>query len=298
MNYSKPGGGTAEIGYGGHSGVAIIGCTTCHDALKNDPHVTGGNYAKGDFKLRVPTGPDDQAYLEKSPTPGSVEGMPAGKWGTSNTCVFCHKSRKDVTSYITASNSLSSTFWVPHEGPHSDVFTGKGGYHFAGKTYTNSTHQTTSGCGTCHMPKVAENGNYPDHSFFPRLSTCSGNGCHSAAALTELNTSHGVFNAAMKDLQRVLDAKGFLTRGGTKPLPQLTPAQLADLQFSLDQVRDPGGPASADEAGALYNYLLLARGGALGAHNPFYSKQLIYDSYQAVKGPSDPATPSTIPSRP
>lgn len=299
LNYPKPGGGASEIGYGGHAPLAIIGCTTCHDAFTNDPHVTGTNYTKGSFKLRVPTGPNDEAYLEKS-TSSTVAGQPAGKWGASNSCVYCHKSRKDVTNYIVASNSITSPNWGPHEGPHADVFTGKGGYHFSGKSYTSSTHQTTAGCGTCHMPKVAANGNYPDHSFRANLSTCTGTGCHSTAALTaELNTSKGVFTSAMTDLQRVLNAKGFLTRQTTSgAAPVLSSTELADKQFALDKTRSPGGSLTADEAGALYNYLLVARGGALGAHNPFYTKQLIFDAYVAVRDVSDPATPAAIPTRP
>lgn len=304
LNYPKPGGGASEIGYGGHAPLAIIGCTTCHDAFANDPHLTGGNYTKGEFKLRVPTGPNDQAYLEKSPST-TITGTPAGKWGVNNACVYCHKSRKDIGTYITSSTSLTSAGWGPHEGPHSDVFTGLGGYHFSGKAYTNSTHQQTSGCGTCHMPKVAANGNYPDHSFRAQLSTCTAAGCHGAGTInTELSTSRGVFNAALQDLQRVLNNKGFLTRQSTTPpqgspaAPVLTSTELADKQFTLDRVRNPGATLSADEAGALYDYLLVARGGARGAHNPFYIKQLIFDAYVAVKTGGDAPTPAGIPVRP
>ncbi|MBL8606640.1 MAG: hypothetical protein JNL38_04935 [Myxococcales bacterium] len=299
LNYPKSGGGTSEIGYGGKAALAIIGCTTCHDAFTNDPHVTGANYTKGSFKLRVPTGPNDEATLEKSPSAGTFTGTPAGKMGASNSCVYCHKSRKDVSNYITASNNLTSPHWGPHEAPHADVFTGKGGYHYASKTYINSTHQTGT-CGTCHMPKVTANGGYPDHSFRPQISSCVGTGCHATGTINaELNTSRGVFIAALKDLQRVLNAKGLLTRQtASGPAPQLTVAELADNQFALDKVRNPGAAVTADEAGALYNYLMIARAGALGAHNPFYTRQLIFDSYAAVRDVSDPATPSTIPTRP
>lgn len=295
LNYNKNG-AAAEIGYGGKSALAIIGCTTCHDAVTNDPHVTGANYTKGDFKLRVPSGPNDEAYIEKSPTAGTFTGTPAGKYGASNTCVTCHKSRKDVTNYITASNTISSAYWGPHDGPHADVFTGKGGYHYSGKTYTNSTHQTGA-CGTCHMAKVTLNDSYPDHSFRAQASTCTAVGCHgSGATLTaQLNASRGVFDGAMLDLQKVLNAKGLLSRAGGAVLAG---AELTDKQFNLDRARNPGAPITADEAGALYNYFLVARGGARGAHNPVYMKQLIFDAYVAVRTGGDPATPATIPTRP
>jgi hypothetical protein len=51
---------------------------------------------------------------------------------------------------------------------------------------------------------------------------------------------------------------------------------------------------SADTAGALYNYLLLARGSANGVHNPVYTRELIYDSYKSLVG----TAPTTLPTRP
>ena len=41
---------------------------------------------------------------------------------------------------------------------------------------------------------------------------------------------------------------------------------------------------SADQAGALYNYFIVGRGGALGVHNPKYVQQLLFDSYVATTG--------------
>jgi hypothetical protein len=46
--------------------------------------------------------------------------------------------------------------------------------------------------------------------------------------------------------------------------------------------------------GALYNYLLLARGSGGGAHNPIYVRQLIYDSVLELTG----SAPATVPIRP
>jgi hypothetical protein len=39
-----------------------------------------------------------------------------------------------------------------------------------------------------------------------------------------------------------------------------------------------------DQAGAVYNYLTVARGGAYGVHNPKYIAQLLYDSYFSLTG--------------
>ena len=62
----------------------------------------------------------------------------------------------------------------------------------------------------------------------------------------------------------------------------------------MDQVLSGAMGVSADIAGALYNYLILARGAAGGVHNPVYVRELIYDSVFALTGKA----PATIPSRP
>ena len=50
----------------------------------------------------------------------------------------------------------------------------------------------------------------------------------------------------------------------------------------------------ADKAGALYNYMLLARGGAKVVHNPRYCRQLFWDSMVALTG----LPPTTLSARP
>jgi hypothetical protein len=37
-------------------------------------------------------------------------------------------------------------------------------------------------------------------------------------------------------------------------------------------------------AGILYNYLLIARGKDMGAHNPRYTKQLLFDAIEKLTG--------------
>jgi hypothetical protein len=286
--------GAKEATYSGQSSVASIGCATCHDTgATNDPHVTGGLYVPGSFKLRAPTGPNDQMYLEKSPTVGVITGTPAGKWGVSNTCIGCHKSRQDVTQYITASTNITSTHWGPHEGPHADIFSGLGGYSFLGKTYKNSTHQTLAGCASCHMPDVPANGNMPDHSMRVKVATCQTAGCHAGATSFDVLGGQGTVKAALGELRGLLNDAGYLTRSTAAPYLALGPAELADKTLTLDLTR-PATGLTADQAGALYNYLLVARGAASGVHNPAYTKELIYDSVVALRG----TAPAAIPDRP
>ena len=283
-----------ESTYSGQSSVASIGCATCHDTgATSDPHITGGLYVAGSFKLRAKTGADDQMFLEKSPTVGVVTGMPAGKWGVSNTCIGCHKSRKDVTQYITLTTNVTSTRWGPHEGPQADIFTGLGGYSFPGKTYKNSTHQTLAGCSSCHMGKSPANGGMPDHSMRVTVQTCQTSGCHAGATSFDVLGGQGTVRAALSELRVLLNNAGYLTRSATAPYEALGPADLADTTLALDLTR-PAVGLTADQAGALYDYLLVARGSASGVHNPAYTKELIYDAVFALSG----AAPAAIPSRP
>ncbi len=299
LNYTSASGAVSEIAYGGATAIGRIHCSTCHDFNPaTDPHLTG-KYTANQAPLRVPGGVSDTAFLEKSPDGGATGQTVSYKAG--NLCVFCHKSRKDVTSYITASNLLSSVNWGPHQGPQVDVYSGKGGYHFAGQVYTSSAHgSVANGCVSCHMGPVAGNENVPDHTMKPAVAFCKT--CHTQYTGTDFNVQGGrtLVRNAIAELEAALNDANLLTRSAGAPYAPLTDSELADGQFHLDKVRPKSGDGGADQiadaltAGAVYNYLLVARGKDLGVHNPTYTKQLLWDSIRQIKG----ANPTTLPSRP
>jgi hypothetical protein len=285
----------AYANYAGTATLAQVYCTTCHAVTPaNDPHATATPWTPGSFPLQV--SPDGGSlFLEKSAAAGTVTGTNAGSYGPGNTCMWCHRSRVDVTNYIAASNKLTSTHWGPHEGPQADVFTGHGGYEYAGQTYGTSTHQQKLSCVDCHMPDVASNSNVPDHAFNPQLRVCAG--CHTPAP-TSFDVSGGQSGvmAGLTDLERALNNQGWLTRSSTAPYTPLTDddagtGQVGDGSWATDLVL-PGATLTAAQAGALYNYILVARGGAFGVHNPLYIKQLLFDSYVAVVGSPPPFSAS------
>jgi hypothetical protein len=287
--------------YAGSSTVAEVYCTTCHAVTPaNDPHRTGIPWTPGSFPLVVADGPDASAFLEKSPTTTAVTGSSAGNLGPGDTCVWCHKSRKDVTQYITATGNSLSSRWGPHEGPQADVFSAKGGYEYAGRNYGTSTHQLELSCVDCHMAPVTANQNVPDHSFNPSLSVCLG--CHLGATSFDINGGETLNQTEMFELEADLNTAGYLTRSSTAPYLPLSAANLADGQFSTDSPRTgagatDGGAAillTAGEAGALYNYELIAKGGGNGVHNPKYTQQLIFDSIFALTN----KPPLSLPVRP
>ena len=115
----------------------------------------------------------------------------------------------------------------------------------------------------------------------------------------QVKTTLGVANLN-RELQAALNAAGMLTRSEAAPYAALSEEDLADGQFHLDAVRPGGGPgganisANAPTAGALYDYLIIARSKDLGVHNPTYAKQLLWDSIKQIKG----TNPTSLPSRP
>ncbi len=287
----------AESTYASNSSVAEVNCTTCHDSSADtDPHLTGKTYVPNSFPLRVPTGPDDQALLEKSSAVGLSDGTPAGKYTVGNACMWCHKSRKDVTNFITAANNaLTSTHWGPHEGPQADIYTGLGGYHYAGKAYGNSSHQAfEKGCVNCHMPAIESNQGIGNHQFAAQVSTCTTAGCHTQAKNFDVGGGKTAMSAGIQELRVALNTKGWLTRSEVAPYVPLSATDLADPQVALDLTMPGVTGLTGDQAGAVYNYLILARGSAGGVHNPLYVRELIYDSFKAITG----AAPATLPTRP
>jgi len=296
VNYTSATGVLSEISYGGTTTNGQIHCTTCHDwNPATDPHVVG-RYVTGQTPLRVPGGANDVVLIEKSAGASTQSiGQPVSL-AAANVCVFCHKSRKDVSLYITpAGNALSSVRWGPHDGPQTDVYSGKGGYHFAGLAYGTSTHTSlANACVDCHMAPLATNGNLPDHSMKPLVAFCKT--CHAAYTGTTFDVQGGqtLVSNALHELQQALNAKGWLTRSTAAPFAMLTTAELADGLFQLDGVLPTAALVSGPDAGALYDYLLAARSKDLGVHNPTYIKQLLWDSILQIKGTAS----TTLPVRP
>ncbi len=269
--------------YLGTATVAEVYCTTCHAVTDaNDPHKTNIPWTPGSFPLQYP---DDagSVFLEKSPSTAAVTGTDAGNYGGGNTCMSCHRSRVDVTNYLTATgNAITSTHWGPHEGPQADIFTGKGGYEYAGKAYGESTHEQKLSCIDCHMVSVADNSNVPDHSFTPHLSACLG--CHAGTTTFNINSFQSNVHSAMNQFETYFQQ--MLTRATAAPYTPLLTTQIGDGNWADDQPI-PGATINgvlmtADQAGALYNYILIARGSGSGVHNPKYVAQLLEDSYAAL----------------
>jgi hypothetical protein len=161
-----------------------------------------------------------------------------------------------------------------------------GGYHFTGQTYGQSTHEQKLSCVDCHMVNVADNSNVPDHSFNPQIAACRN--CHAGATTFDINGFESQIKSALTEIETWFNAQGFLTRQATPPYAALSASELGDGNWSEDQpvpnATLEGGLLTQDQAGALYDYILVARGGAYGVHNTKYIAQLLYDSYFTLTG--------------
>jgi hypothetical protein len=78
-----------------------------------------------------------------------------------------------------------------------------------------------------------------------------------------------------------------LTRDGIGPLNS---TDVNDQEWDMDNALPKTG-VTIPQAGALYNYFVVARGSAFGVHNPRYVGELLYDSLQAVNGTLPPSRP-------
>jgi hypothetical protein len=126
------------------------------------------------------------------------------------------------------------------------------------------------------------------------VSTCTTAGCHTQAKNFDVGGGKTAMTSGIQELRAALNDMGWLTRSATAPYVPLAAADLADTQFSLDLTMPGVTGLTGDQAGALYNYLLLARGAAGGVHNPLYVRELIFDSVKAITG----SAPVTLPVRP
>jgi hypothetical protein len=134
----------------------------------------------------------------------------------------------------------------------------------------------------------------------PTVAVCKT--CHTqyAGQTFDIQGGESIVIDALVELQAALNAAGLLARSATAPYAALQPDELADHQFQDELARPGSGDgganivADADTAGALYDFMLVARGGAFGVHNPTYTKQLLWDSIKKIKG----TNPTSLPARP
>jgi hypothetical protein len=124
----------------------------------------------------------------------------------------------------------------------------------------------------------------PDHSFNPQIAACRG--CHAGATTFDVSGFETDIQNELTQVETFLNGENALTRATAAPYSGLAPSNLGDGNWSQDQpvpgATLEGGLLTQDQAGALYDYLLVARGGAYGVHNPKYIGEILFDSATAL----------------
>jgi hypothetical protein len=223
-----------------------IGCFACHAPHSND-----------NFSLRVTQ-------------PVAMNHGDEYDMGVSNTCAVCHQSRLTVPP-INSPDPITSSRWGPHYGTQANVLSGQGAYAFAGTTYeTDAAHNigNTNGCVTCHMADLPDNVISGGHSFAINYEGSGGvvvnrKGCTchgwttDAVATTETNTYQAEFEEELDELGDILVARGWLK---------------ADREYATNGAT---APVTADQRGAVFNFLLLHHDKSLGVHNKKYAESVV-----------------------
>lgn len=246
-----------------------LDCFSCHA-----PHTNG------DLRLRV----ESAVTLENG---ASFDRGPA------NLCATCHHSRRNVNTFVVDSVNMNSRFG-PHHSNQGDMLIGEGGYEYAGYAYTNSWHSTgvSRGCVMCHM-SPSEHESVGGHSWwmrnedrgFQNISGCNATGCHDTAPLTTLDRP----------------ANGDFNNNGTIEGVQDEIRGLADTLLGLlvaaNLTNSSGVPvsrivATADSAGAVYNYAFIEEDRSFGVHNTNYSVGILQSAINFIRTGDPNGAPS------
>ncbi|MEJ2546437.1 MAG: multiheme c-type cytochrome [Gemmatimonadota bacterium] len=138
--------------------LSQIGCPTCHD-----PHL-GADGGGNDAQLRT-VAPVQISYFD----PADPDGAPvAAGYGPGQTCMQCHKARRDYDN-VMAQIAGGSSHFGPHASPQTDMFIGVGSYEIPEYDYSDRTGAhagiVSEGCPTCHMAFSEDAGGHIVHNL-------------------------------------------------------------------------------------------------------------------------------------
>jgi hypothetical protein len=228
---------------------SFIGCPTCHD-----PHV--GEMGSGNESQLRNVASVELSYVFPW-EPGDEEAARIEGYGPGQTCVQCHKARRDNDN-VANQIAVGYGHFGPHGSPQGDMFIGNGSYEIPGYDYSGaraSAHNTlfTDGCVSCHMGFVESFGGHIVHNFMPQLEACQG--CH--AGLDEAG-----LEAIQQTYKDKLDEIAVLMGYADWDTLYLT-LDVDNLLWEVCQRE------------AVYGAEFVYASGDLGAHNPNYANALL-----------------------
>lgn len=231
-----------------------INCRTCHNIHKN--------YDSTDFSLVTESA--IQFAINES----------THNFGKANLCARCHQPsvQNSLPQVGGGKVAISSSYWGLHYATQATMLAGTGGYEITGsEAYENSAHTTIpDGCVTCHLSDVygLQAGG---HTLKMRYTNQGKEEVHTAGCtLCHENSS------LLKN-----------TIQNTKTEIQLLLSNLQTELLSAGIINEENQPVAgsytADEAGALMNYLFVFYDGSNGSHNAQYAKALLQNSLESLQ---------------
>lgn len=230
-----------------HPNASVIHCFTCHA-----PHTNL------DLSLR--------------PAPTQVlENGVEYDLGSGNLCASCHQARRGVDSYVVGQVTLN-THWGPHHSVQADMLLGTNGYEYDGYDYQDleAHRRADDACIKCHYD-FTQNFVVGGHSF-AMSATLEGEEIHNTGACVDCHGEGTTF--AYADVQDSV---------ATLAIQLETLLDQAGLWHDGHPVA--GATTSADSAGALWNFLMVAiEDRSFGIHNPWYEIDLLQSSIMYLEG--------------
>ncbi len=234
-------------------------CRTCHQI-----HTT---YSSADYNLTT------QAPFDLWINDVEVD------FGKGTLCAQCHQPRipSPLPALGGADVTITSSYWGPHYGAQAAILGGTGAYELTGtETYPTSPFAhgdvatNADGCPTCHMATAfgdqAGGHTMKMEYFYHGADTPNTAGCETCHGLADTwsDFDYGSVQTDVDALIVTLKAK----------LETLGIMDATDHAIA--------GTWTADEAGALLNYILIIKDHSHGVHNPTYVKALLTNTIASL----------------
>ena len=243
----------ASYDFGGE--YSQVGCPTCHD-----PHM--GEMGTGNEAQLRNVGAVELSYVfpweEGDDEAPRIEG-----YGVGQTCVQCHKARRNNTNVL---GQIANGYghFGPHGSPQGDMFIGAGSYEIPGYEYAGaSAHQgaVTKACVECHMIREVEmHGDLQDHAFHNfEVNTENCLPCHT------LPEGDFDYNGVQTEVQGKLDAVAVL----------MGYADWATFEPLINDELVGNTTWEECEREAVYGAVFVSNSGDLGVHNSTYANSLL-----------------------
>ena len=198
--------------------------------------------------------------------------------GTSNLCAYCHQPRPRGTDFpiipgVEKEYNITSSYWGTHYGVESIMLNGSDGVEFPGSLpYESTNHKAVASCGTCHM--AAGHGTETGgHTFrpmseagVPNVTGCLA--CHPGITNFDVNGVQTHIHELFLELEH-----------------KLMEHKLIDATFHAipwNNAAGTGAKWTTEQAGAVFNFLLIEYDASYGVHNHKYAKALLVNTLEVV----------------